>query len=97
MTPPAEHSTASEVNPSVRACSPSAIGRRADAAQPWMREGNPLVADESDQPGQGDPADMPDLLRVDQAGDGLQSAMMADIVIIATTNDPARSSTRPNP
>lgn len=71
-TPPAEHSTASEVNPSVRACSPSAIrGGRADAVpNPDAVEGNPLVADESDQPGQGDPADMLDLLRVDQAGDG---------------------------
>lgn len=60
-------------------------------------EGNPLVADESDQPGQGDPADMLDLLRVDQAGDGFVTGDDGRLVIIATTNDPARSSTRPNP
>jgi hypothetical protein len=73
-------------------------GGRADtSSDPDAIEGHPFIADETEQSGQGDPADMLDGAGMDESPDGLYPAMIAESAIIATTNIPARSSTRPNP
>ena len=71
--PPAPSSTASEVKPSVRACSPSATSAAEpiSPADPDPVAGHPLVAEEADHAGGGDPAERLHVLGVDQPLDRL--------------------------
>ena len=73
MTPMAPRTTASEVNPSMRACTPSAT-RAAEPirpADPDAVDGHGLVAGEADQAGDQHPPEVVQRLRVEQPVDRL--------------------------
>ena len=60
-------------------------------------ERDEFVADETDETGGSDPAEVVDRDGVDKAADRFDRGDPADRVIMAMTNRPARSSARPYP